>query len=468
MFQTCIHLCNILDAHPKGERVDERPKRYIRDAGEPLEGASEKASASLGMVAFALAAGFVVGLAVWAVYRASAALTDLLWVDGVGTARELLESSGIPAWWLPLAICGLGGLAIGAFTVRFGGEPAPLPQVLAAVKRTGGYRLEKPAASVVGFLLPLVFGGAVGPEAGLSGIIAAACTAINEKLKAAGVRIKGAAAQADVTVSAALSAVFATPLAGIVIASQDGMPQAADPRSFDFHRKAKVVLYTASAIGAAGGVVLFGWLFGAEAGLPRLEGAAPGAGELRWGLVCAALGWAGAALFHGADFGFSVLSRRIGDHVIAKPLAAGLALGALAVPLPLVLFPGEVQIGEVMEGWASMGAVVLVATGLAKCAVGPLCINFGWRGGHFFPCIFAGVAIGYGVAAVAGVDPMFCACMACATLVAGVQRNPWVALALLLLCFPVRDIVWLGLACLIGAYLPVPGRARAPQAIDEP
>ncbi len=468
MFQTCIHLCNIPDAHPKGECVDERPKRYIRDVGEPLEGASEKASASLGMVAFALAAGFVVGLAVWAVYRASAALTDLLWIDGHGAVCGLLEGFGIPSWWLPLAFCGLGGLAIGAFTARFGGEPAPLPQVLATVKRTGGYRLEKPAASVVGFLLPLVFGGAVGPEAGLSGIIAAACTAINEKLKAASVRVKGVAAQADVTVSAALSAVFATPLAGIVIASQDGMPQAADPRSFDFHRKAKVVLYTASAIGAVGGVALFGWLFGAEAGLPRLEDAAPGAGELRWGIVCIALGWAGAALFHASDLGFSALSRRVGDHAIAKPLVAGLVLGAFAIPLPLVLFPGEVQIGEVMEGWASMGAVALVAAGLAKCAVTPLCINFGWRGGHFFPCIFAGVAIGYGVAAAAGIDPMFCACMACATLVAGVQRNPWVALALLLLCFPARDIVWLGLACLVGAYLPVPGRVRAPQAIDEP
>lgn len=446
--------------------MDKRPKQYIRDVGEPLEGDAEKASASLSMVVFALAAGFVVGLAVWAVYRTSSALTDLLWVDGRGAVCDLLEGSGIPSWWLPLAFCGLGGLAIGVFTARFGGEPAPLPHILATIKDTGGYRLEKPAASVVGFLLPLVFGGAVGPEAGLSGIIAAACTAINEKLKAAGVRIKGAAAQADVTVSAALSAVFATPLAGIVIASQDGMPQVADPRGFDFHRKAKVVLYTASAIGAAGGVALFGWLFGAEAGLPRLEGITPEVGEFRWGFVCIALGWAGAALFHGADLVFSAFSRRIGDHAIAKPLAAGLVLGALAIPLPLVLFPGEAQIKELMEGWASIGAIVLIATGLAKCAATPLCVNFGWRGGHFFPCIFAGVAIGYGIAAVAGVDPMFCVSVACATLVAGVQRNPWVALALLLLCFPARNIVWLGLACLVGAYLPVPRHAHGSAPSD--
>lgn len=84
--------------------MDERHKRYIRDVGEPLEGASEKASASLGMVAFALAAGFVVGLSVWAVYRVSAALTNLLWVDGGRVVSNLLEGFGIPAWWLPLAI----------------------------------------------------------------------------------------------------------------------------------------------------------------------------------------------------------------------------------------------------------------------------------------------------------------------------------------------------------------------------
>jgi H+/Cl- antiporter ClcA len=39
----------------------------------------------------------------------------------------------------------------------------------------GGYRVQSVPASVVGFVLPLVFGGAIGPEAGLAGLVATAC-----------------------------------------------------------------------------------------------------------------------------------------------------------------------------------------------------------------------------------------------------------------------------------------------------
>ena len=99
---------------------------------------------------------------------------------------------------------------------------------------------------------------------------------------------------------------------------------------------------------------------------------------------------------------------------------------------------------------------MLIATGLLKCAVTPLCINFGWRGGHFFPVIFAGIALGYGIASVGGFDPMFCVAITTATLVAGVQRKALVAIAMLLLCFPVQSIPWIGIACLVGASLPLP------------
>lgn len=34
-------------------------------------------------------------------------------------------------------------------------------------------------------------------------------------------------------------------------------------------------------------------------------------------------------------------------------------------------------------------------------------INMGWRGGHFFPVIFSGVSLGYGLALLTGADPVF-------------------------------------------------------------
>lgn len=231
--------------------------------------------------------------------------------------------------------CGIGGLAIGLWTRFFGGQPESLENVMASVKSTGGYRLERPGASVVGFLLPLVFGGSIGPEAGLTGIIAAACTRIGTSLKAAGIRVKRIA---DVTVSAALSAVFASPFLGVVATAEDGMP-ALEPNDYEFRRKAKLVLYTASALGAIIGIALFTSVFGRESGIPHFEGVTPGANELWWALPCVLLGYLAALVFHAASLGFAKVDAQVGDHPVAKPVAVGLLLGVLAVPLPYVLFP---------------------------------------------------------------------------------------------------------------------------------
>ena len=432
-------------------------KPYVGDVGAPLETGAQKTSVGFGLVALAMLVGFIIGLVVWAVFWASSALTELLWVDGRASLSTLLASAGIPSWWLPIAFCTFGGLIIGLWSWKMGGDPESLEAVMATVKQTGGYKLDKPAASIVGFLLPLVFGGSIGPEAGLTGIIAAACTRIGNSLKAAGLRAK---LLADVTVSAALSAVFASPFAGIVATAQDGMPTL-DPKDYEFRRRAKLVLYTASALGAIIGIALFTAVFGKESGIPRFEGVTPGANKLWWALPCIAAGYLAALLYHASTAGLSVLDKRLGEHPVAKPVAAGLILGILAVPLPYVLFPGEAQSFELMQSWASIGGAVLVVTGFAKCVATPLCLSFGWRGGHFFPLIFAGIALGYGVAALGGFEPMFCVAITTAVLIAGIQRKPLVAIALLLLCFPAQSIVWVGIACLIGATLPMPSKLAA-------
>lgn len=435
-------------------------KPYVGDLGQPLDTTAQKAEVGFGMVALAIAVGFVIGLVVWAVFWASSALTELLWIDGRASLESALSQAGIPSWWLPVAFCGIGGLVIGLWTRFFGGQPENLENVMTSVKTTGGYQLEHPGASIVGFLLPLVFGGSIGPEAGLTGIIAAACTRIGSSLKAAGIRVKQIT---DVTVSAALSAVFASPFVGVVAAAEDSMP-ALDPSDYEFRRKVKLVLYTTSALGAIIGIALFTSVFGKESGLPHFDGVTPGANKLWWALPCILLGYLATLIYHTASTGFAKLDARLGDHPVAKPFATGLILGILAVPLPYVLFPGETQSFELMRNWASVSGAVLVATGLLKCVATPLCINFGWRGGHFFPVIFAGIALGYGIASIGGFEPMFCVAITTATLVAGVQRKALVAIAMLLLCFPVQSIPWIGIACLVGASLPLPDRLTKKQS----
>ena len=91
-----------------------------------------------------------------------------------------------------------------------------------------------------------------------------------------------------------------------------------------------------------------------------------------------------------------------------------------------------------------------------KAFVTPMCLNMGWIGGNFCPSIFAGAACGYGLSMLTGADPVLMVTIVIASFVAGVVRKPVLTMAILLLCFPVAGIVWMGLAAIIGASLPVP------------
>ena len=432
-------------------RQDPRP--YVGDAGRRPQGLVDVATVTIGMVALALAAGFVIGFAVFCVMNLSTWLTAFLWNGATGD---------MPTIWFPLAICTLGGVIIGVWTWWSHDVVKPLEEVMAEFKATGSYRTNGVWKPVVTFLLPLVFGGSIGFEAGLTGLITAGCCWIRDKLKEAGLR---AGAVADVTIAASIAAIFGTPLAGIVAGAEsapaDGEDVLEEPDANDYNmrRGAKIVLYTAAAFGAFGGITLFSHIFGASSGLPRFGAISAPLVDLLWAIPCLAVAYVMTLLFHGSTRLFQGVKERLGAGplgVIGPPVIAGVIMGAIACLLPLVLFPGETQSEYLIESWTTLGALALIATGLLKAVVTPMCINMGWVGGNFFPSIFAGVAAGYGLAALTGVDPMLMVTVTAAAFLAGVIRKPLMVLAVLFLCFPVEGVIWMGLAVIIGAALPIP------------
>jgi H+/Cl- antiporter ClcA len=325
-------------------------------------------------------------------------------------------------------------------------------------RRTGSYRTNGAIRPVVSFLLPLVFGGSVGFEAGLTGIITAACCWVRDRLKAAGLR---AATIADVTIAASVSAIFGAPLAGVVAGVEGAAGAGVD--DFDLRRGAKAVLYTAAAVGALGGIAAFSALFGTTGGLPRFEAISATRTDLLWVVPCLGAAYALTLVHHGASRAFGAIARRMGADpsgagtgTVLAPVACGLAMGLVACVLPLVLFPGEAQSEEVMATWRTMPALTLLATGLLKAAITPMCLKMGWMGGSLFPSIFSGVACGFGLAALTGADPMLMVTVTTAAFLAGVTRKPLLSLAILTMCFPLSGILWSGLAAVVGAALPVP------------
>ena len=430
-----------------------KQKRYIRDTAQATKRPSGTVTATISFVVLALAMGFVIGFAVFAIMNLSTFCTDLLWGKLGGVV-------GIPIF--PLIVCTLGGAVIGLWTWWSNDRVKPLSAVMKEFKQTGSYKTNGAVKPVVTFLLPLVFGGSIGFEAGLTGLITAGCCWIRDMLKKAGLRF---AAVADATIAASFAAVFGTPLAGIVAGIEsspnDGSSALEEPGlgNYDMRRGAKVVLYTSAAFGAFGGIAAFSAIFGASGGLPRFEPIGAVGAEHLWMLLCIVVAYAMTFLFHVSRTLFGRISKGMGESavsIVVKPIIAGVALGAIACVLPFVLFPGEVQSEELMETWTTWTAVALVGTGVLKAVATPMCIHMGWVGGDLFPSIFAGVSAGYGLAMITGADPMLMVTVTTTAFLAGVLRKPLLALAILLMCFPLNGLLWMGIAAVVGASLPLP------------
>lgn len=228
---------------------------------------------------------------------------------------------------------------------------------------------------------------------------------------------------------------------------------------YTLRREAKLVLYLAAAIGSFGGIVVYGRIFGGSGGFPRFEAIGAHGLGLLWGLLALVAAYVLLLVFRGTEKVAKVVSHYLESRphgVVARPVIAGVLLGSIALALPLVLFPGEEQSHELMETWGVMPAAVLLATGVLKAFVTPLCIELGWKGGDLFPCIFAGVATGYGLAALTGADAMLMVTVTTTAFLAGVTKKPLLALGILALCFPMRGILYMGLAALAGAAFPIP------------
>ena len=195
-------------------------------------------------------------------------------------------------------------------------------------------------------------------------------------------------------------------------------------------------------------------------GMPRFESAEVGNLELAWLIPLSLVGTVCGWLYFVSEHASEALAHAMGERPIAKAMLAGLVLAACGTALPFTMFAGETQADVLMETYLTIPAGVLIATGLVKAMLTPALINLGWRGGHFFPVIFSGVSLGYGLAILTGADPVFCVAVCTASTMGAVMRQPVMVVGLLLMCFPLKGIVCMIIAAVIAAGIPLPKSLR--------
>ena len=403
-------------------------------------------------VLLATALGAAAGALVWALLYIMNLGIDLVW-------HTIPHHVGNEVAYT-FAVCLLGGLLIGLWQKKFGIYPEELEEVMHQLKTTGTYPYSKIPMLSVAALLPLIFGGCLGPEAGLTGIIVGLCCWVGDRLKYKGREIREIA---EAGMAATLGVIFASPFVGIAFnyesgEAKDSMSDLSEEEK-DTFKKLKKLVYIMAVAGGLGAMKLLGDIFGGGSGIPRFgRDVDITVDDWKWFIAVAAAGIIAGLVYVIAHKITVMIGNRLIDRRVISCMLAGLCLAVIGLISPWTMFSGEHQMGELMEVWQNETAGGLIMITILKLVLVNLCINLGWKGGHIFPVIFSGVSAGYAMAMILGIEPVFAVAVTTAALCGYVMRKPVMVIGVLLLCFPVTVIIPLAAAAYLGSIIPVPGR----------
>lgn len=381
--------------------------------------------------------GIIVGVIIWGFLRAMNLGIEFLW-------GFLPSQIDFPLY--TLCVCTVGGLLIGLWKRKFGDYPEELGTVLGKVKKTGGYPYHNVFSTLGSALFPLLIGASVGPEAGLTGVIAGLCTWVGDKLKRFKKEVEELTA---IGLSATLGTIFRSPMFGFV------EPIESDKDAV-LPKTSKIVLYFAAILSSFGVFILLNKLFGISVGMESLEAEKTPLIQYLFAIPLTLAGIAAGWLYFLFKRLTGALEKRFKKYVVLRAVAGGILLGVSGTFLPLTMFSGEHQIETVMESMETMGAVLLIVIAVVKLLLTNICIDSGLKGGHFFPVIFCGVSIGCAMSLLSGINPVLCAAAVTTALVGHTLKKPLATVLLLMIVFPVKLIPVMLFAAAAARFIPTP------------
>lgn len=386
----------------------------------------------------ALIGGFA-GTVIWVFLKIMSVGMEFLW-------ESLPEQMSSPLY--PLAICTVGGAIAGIFRKKFGDYPEELHVVMGKVRQEKHYDYKKMPIFLCAALIPLLIESSVGPEAGLVGIIVALCYWAGDNLKFAHENTRE---YSEMGVAVTLSVLFHSPLFGIFAVEED---QENEEKVFQMTKSSKIFVYGIGLAAGAGCYKVLSNIFGAGlSGFPSFEAAEPVGKDFAMLIVYVVAGCILAWFYEITHKGFHTLSEKI--PAVVKEVIAGACLGVAGMFLPILMFSGEEEMGALMTEFVEYLPWMLIGIAFLKILLTNLCIQFGLKGGHFFPMIFSGVCMGYGMAMFvfgnSGEHVVFAAAIVTAAMLGGTMKKPIAVTMLLFICFPVRMFVWIFLAAVLGS-----------------
>lgn len=394
----------------------------------------------LRMLLLTLLLGMFAGLVIWTFLKLVALCTGLIWE----TAPARTGGK-----WIIVVLCTAGALAAGILRKKFGDYPESLDTVMGKIKKDHHYSYHPMLVMLLCAFLPLVLGASVGPEAGLTGIIAALCYWVGDNVTFAKQNMD---LYFRVGEAVTLGQLFRSPLFGI-LAVEEGEGQLVPER---MPKGMKLVLYALSTASSFAVIWLLNSLFGkAMTGFPSFSEVPVSTADGFLALLYIPVGCLLFLFYEGCETVMGKVAKILPP--VLKETLCGLAIGLVALVCPMVLFSGEEQMAQLIGNNGGYGVLFLAGICLLKLVMTSFCLKFGMKGGHFFPIIFACTCMGYALGALffAG-DPghaAFAAGIITAAALGAQMKKPLAVTVLLLLCFPPSFLLWGFLSAAAGSGL---------------
>ena len=348
---------------------------------------------------------------------------------GIGFLWEYLPEK-MNFKYYPLIICLIGGIIIGIWKTKFGDSPEELSEVMKKIKKDKRYKYDDIVPSIGSALFPLLIGASVGPEAGLTGIIAGLCTWVGDKLKKMFKEVQELTA---IGITATLGTIFRSPMFGFV------EPLESEEET-TFPKTSKTVLYFIAILSSLGTFSLLNKLTGGSLGMPELGQAVLENINYIYIAILIVVGIILGNVYYASHKVVNFTFKIFKNNILIKCIIGGLILGLVGTYLPLTMFSGEEQIATIVESGTTIGIIMLIVIGVVKIILTNICIESGLKGGHFFPMIFAGVAVGYAMSLIFNIDPILAMAVTTSSFLANILRKPIAVVLLLLILFPVKLI----------------------------
>lgn len=338
-----------------------------------------------------------------------------------------------------IALTLVGGVLVGLCAKYFGDYPKSMEYALDKFKTTKKFDYKHLPQSMLASFASLGFGGSLGPEAALISLIGGLGSWIGDALK----RLTNAQEIMFVSLSSTIGTIFGSPLGGAALASQVESKK----------QQSKFWLFAPALIA---GSISF-WIFEhfSSGGFFQFD-FLPYSFELNdlWTATLVAL--LGALLgvsYLRAETYMEKFAKHRFKNVVVRAIIGGLVLGMLGGITSYALFSGHEGIQEIMDNASTFTGLGLIAIALIKVIATSWLLATGWRGGKFFPLMFAGAAFGLGLSLLVPViDPMVGLAAGMASALAAALQKPPAALLLLAFFFPANMYGLIAIGALLGGF----------------